>query len=68
LAGGSFTRSTPRPPGPRRSEPQESAGDLHGPTGCDTDPDLGRGLVERTMRETGEKFRALAEAPVPAPA
>ena len=29
---------------------------------------LGRGLVERTMRETGEKFRALAEAPVPAPA
>ena len=29
---------------------------------------LSRGLVERTMRETGEKFRALAEATVPAPA
>ena len=29
---------------------------------------LGRSLVERTMRETGEKFRVLAEATVPAPA
>ncbi len=29
---------------------------------------LSRSLVERTMRETGEKFRALAEATVPAPA
>ena len=29
---------------------------------------LGRSLVERTMRETGEKLRALAEATVPAPA
>ena len=29
---------------------------------------LSRSFVERTMRETGEKFRALAEATVPAPA
>jgi hypothetical protein len=29
---------------------------------------LSRSLVERTMRETGEKFRVLAEATVPAPA
>ena len=29
---------------------------------------LSRGLVERTMRETGERFRALAGATVPAPA